>query len=107
MIIRRHHRFLMAKTEVCLPPKSFNASKVARKQVVQPWVLRLSTHTCGHFLETAGVGATTDSRQLLDSRVHSSLVVAYSRVCRTQVGRTLEYVPPGLYSTVCLSRGGL
>jgi len=32
-----------------------------------------------------GVGATTDSRQLLDSRVHSSLVVAYSRVHHTRV----------------------
>jgi len=41
-----------------------------------------------------GVGAATDSRQLLDSRVglHSSLVVAYSRVRHTRVGRTLEYV---------------
>src|SRR6218665_1872627 len=37
------------------------------------------------------VGAATDSRQLLDSRVHSSSVVAYSRVRQTRVGRTLEY----------------
>ena len=54
----------------------------------------------------AGVGAATDSRQLLDSRVHSSLVVPYSsmphpgrtycRVHHTRVGRTLEYVLPGL-----------
>jgi len=38
-----------------------------------------------------GVGADTDSRHLLDSRVHSSLVVAYYRVRHTRVGRTLEY----------------
>ena len=44
----------------------------------------------------ADVGAATDSRQLLDSRVHSSLVVAYSRVPQTRVGRTLEYVLSGL-----------
>src|SRR6218665_3507932 len=43
-----------------------------------------------------GVGAATDSRQLLDSRVHSSLVVTYSRVRHTRVGRTLEYATPGL-----------
>ena len=42
-----------------------------------------------------GVGAATDSRQLLDSRVHSSLLVAYSRVRHTQVGRTLEYATSG------------
>jgi len=35
------------------------------------------------------VGAATDSRQLLDSKVHSSLVVAYSRVHHTRVGRSL------------------
>jgi len=40
--------------------------------------------------------AATDSRQLLDSRVPSSLVVAYSRVRHTRVGRTLEYATPGL-----------
>ena len=34
----------------------------------------------------AGVGAATDSRQHLDSGVHSSLVVTYS---------TLEYATPG------------
>jgi len=43
----------------------------------------------------AGVEAATDSRQLLDSRVLSSLVVAYSRVRHTRVGRTLEYATPG------------
>jgi len=32
-----------------------------------------------------------DSRQILDSRVHSSLVVA----CHSRVGRTLEYATPG------------
>ena len=48
----------------------------------------------GHFFNTAGEGAATNSRQLLDSRVHSSLVAAYSRVCHTQVGRTLEYATP-------------
>src|SRR6218665_414294 len=41
------------------------------------------------------VGAVTDSRQLLDSKVLSSLVVAYSRVRHTRVGRTLEYSTPG------------
>jgi len=41
------------------------------------------------------VRAVTDSRQLFDSRVHSSLVVAYSRVRHTRVGRTLEYATPG------------
>ena len=35
-----------------------------------------------------GVGAARDSRQLLDSRVHSSLVVAYSRVRHTRVRET-------------------
>src|SRR6218665_1650270 len=44
----------------------------------------------------AGVGAATDPRQLLNSRVHSSLVLAYSRVCHTRrIGRTLDYVLPG------------
>jgi len=43
----------------------------------------------------AGVGDATDSRQLLDYRVHSSLVVAYSRVRHTRVGRTLEYATAG------------
>jgi len=40
----------------------------------------------------SGVGAATDSRQLLDSRVHvySSLVVTYSRVRHTRVGHTLD-----------------
>jgi len=33
----------------------------------------------------AGVGAATDSSQLLDSRVQSSLVVAYSRVRHTRL----------------------
>jgi len=42
-----------------------------------------------------GVGAATDSRQLLYSRVHSSLVVAYSVVRHTWVGCTLEYATPG------------
>jgi len=42
-----------------------------------------------------GVGAATDSKQLLDSRVHSSLVVEYSRVRHTRVERTLEYVTLG------------
>jgi len=46
-------------------------------------------------VDGAGVGAATDSRQLLDSRVHSSLVVAYSRVRHTRVGRTLEHSTPG------------
>ena len=41
------------------------------------------------FFNTGG-GAATDSRQLLDSRVHSALVVAYTRV-----GRTLEFATPG------------
>ena len=49
-------------------------------------------------LNCAGVRAATDSRQLLDSRVHSSLVVAYSRVRHTRVGRTLKYAKTGLYS---------
>jgi len=31
-------------------------------------------------LVRTGVGSTTDSRQCLDSRVHSSIVVTYSRV---------------------------
>ena len=43
------------------------------------------------YKDGAGVGAATDSRQLLDSRVHSSLVLAYSRVRHTRVERTLEY----------------
>ena len=43
----------------------------------------------------AGVGATTYYWQLLDSRVHSFLVVAYSRVHQTRVGHTLEYATPG------------
>ena len=43
----------------------------------------------------AGLGTATDSRQLLDSKVHSSLVVAYSRVRYTRVGHTLEYATPG------------
>ena len=45
-----------------------------------------------------GLGATMDSRQLLDSRVHSSLVVTFSRVRLNRVGRTctLEYVLPVL-----------
>ena len=43
-----------------------------------------------------------DSRQLLDSRVHSFLVVAYSRVRHTQKGHTLEYAiyPGRTYSRV-------
>jgi len=50
------------------------------------------------MLKQTGVGAVTDSRQLLDSRVHSALVVAYmySRVRHTLIGRTLEYVLSGL-----------
>jgi len=45
---------------------------------------------------TAGVGAATDSRQLLDSRVYSYLVVAYSRVLYSRVRptRTLKYSLP-------------
>src|SRR6218665_448913 len=43
----------------------------------------------------SGVGSATDSRKLLDSRVHSSLVVAYSRLGHTLVGRTLEHATPG------------
>jgi len=49
----------------------------------------------------AGVGTATDFRQLLDSSVHSSLVVAYSRVghpgrtySRVRPTRTLEYILP-------------
>src|SRR6218665_2075412 len=44
---------------------------------------------------SAGVGAATDFRQLLDSILHHSLVVAYSRVCHIRVGRTLEYATLG------------
>ena len=43
----------------------------------------------------AGLVAATDSTQLLDSRVHSSLLVAYSRVRHSWVGRALEYATPG------------
>ena len=43
----------------------------------------------------AGVGAATDSRQLFDSRVHFSLVVAYSKVRHIRVARTLEYATLG------------
>jgi len=46
-------------------------------------------------ISAAGVVAATDSRQLLDSRVHSFLVVTYARVRHTRVGRTLEYATPG------------
>src|SRR6218665_4222970 len=46
--------------------------------------------TAGHF-NLSGVGAATDSGQLFDSRVHSSLVVSYSRVRHTRVGRTLTH----------------
>src|SRR6218665_3854316 len=45
---------------------------------------------------SAGVGTATDSRQLFDSRVHSSLVVAYSKVRHTRAERTLEYVLPSV-----------
>jgi len=45
--------------------------------------------------DKTGVGAAADSRQLLDSRVHFSLVVAYSRIRHTRVGRTQEYATPG------------
>jgi|SRR6218665_1671813 len=65
-----------------MPPQKFT-SKLNRE------------HSCANFCNlkllmillrpgSAGVGAATDSRQLLDSRVHSSLV-----------GRTLEYATPG------------
>ena len=60
---------------------------------------RIWLHRWGHLgrrRRPAGVGAATDSRQLLDSRVHSSLVVAHSRVRHTRVGRTLEYVLAGI-----------
>jgi len=43
----------------------------------------------------AGVEVATDSMQLFDSRVHYSLVVAYSRLRHTRVGRTLEYATTG------------
>ena len=53
-----------------------------------------SSVEAGLAFSAAGVVAATDSRQLLDSRVHSSLVVAYSRTRHTRVRRTLEYVLP-------------
>ena len=53
------------------------------------------TNTRRFSMKIAGVGAATDSRQLLNSRVHSALVVAYSIVRHTRVGRTLEYATPG------------
>ena len=46
-------------------------------------------------LRSAAVGDARDSRQILNYKVHSSLVVAYSRVRRTRVRRTLEYATPG------------
>ena len=48
----------------------------------------------GRHLQRGGVGGATDSRQLLDSRVHSSLVVTYSRVRHTRVGRTYSIARP-------------
>ena len=56
--------------------------------------LIISTSTWSQPLLSTGVGAATDSRQLLDSRVLSYLVVAYSRVRHTRVGRTVEYATP-------------
>src|SRR6218665_1363820 len=71
----KHHVFVISKSSLSVRPTSLNASE---------------------HCDSAGVGAATDSRQLLNSRVNFSLVVAYSRVRHTRVKRTLEYVLPGL-----------
>jgi len=54
-------------------------------------MLPIGSKTFGRRCLGADVGAATKSMQLLDSRVHSSLVVAYSRVRPT---RTQEYFLP-------------
>ena len=48
-------------------------------------------------LRKAGVGAATDSRKLLESRVHGDCSHHGSRVLPTRVGRTLEYATLELY----------
>src|SRR6218665_159635 len=64
--------------------------------------------TTKYDLGRSGVGVATDSRQLLDSGVHSSLVVAYSRERYTRARRTLEYATHlgRTYSRVRHSRVG-
>src|SRR6218665_308001 len=52
---------------------NLDSTQIQRLQLIQTSLARSVTRT-------PGVGAATDSMQLLDSRVHSSLVVAHSRV---------------------------